>query len=282
MHHPEEPAADFDLVPVRAGVRSLRSRAHGETFHPVLGPLGEAEALHVRQQRLVERAAAMPDGTFVVWDVGLGAAANAIATLEAFRGFGGHARIELHSFEISTAALEFALQHAEELGYPAGHEATLRAILTEGSAQAGPIAWRLHRGDYRKCLREAPAPHAIFHDPYSPRANPAMWSLECFGRVHAALSPDAPCLMTSYTRSTAVRVTLLLAGFFAGHGVAIADKTETTVAANRLDLLEAPLEAAWLRRVRASTRSAPLRDNGPGGAISDADLERLREHPQFR
>ena len=56
---------------------SLRSLLHGETFHPVVGPMAEARELHVGQSRLVERA--RETGRLVVWDVGLGAAANAIA-----------------------------------------------------------------------------------------------------------------------------------------------------------------------------------------------------------
>jgi hypothetical protein len=49
----------------------------------VIGPEAEAEALHVRQLRLPERLRTR--GEFVIWDVGLGAAANAIAVLRAIR-----------------------------------------------------------------------------------------------------------------------------------------------------------------------------------------------------
>ena len=256
-----DPSAEYELVTVRFGARSLRSRRHGETFHPVLGPLEEARKLHVGQQRLVERAAAEA-GRLVIWDVGLGAAANAVAVLDAFREFRGSARIELHSFDATTAPLDFARRHADALGYPAPHAEALRQLSEEGFAQAGPVAWRLHHGDFRECLHGAPTPAAIFFDPYSPRANPEMWSLGCFRRVSACLSPAVPCLLTSYTRSTAVRVTLLLAGLQVGRGAPIAEKNETTIAANLPGLLAAPLDRAWLQRVRASTRSAPLDEEG--------------------
>jgi hypothetical protein len=90
-----------------------------------------------------------------------------------------------------------------------------------------------------------------------------------------------PCLLTNYTRSTAVRVTLLLAGFFVGCGHATGEKDQTTVASNTLDLLDEPLDAAWLRRVERSTRSGPHRAHGGEQRISSADMERLRQHPQF-
>ncbi|MEO7317758.1 MAG: tRNA-guanine(34) transglycosylase, partial [Chthoniobacteraceae bacterium] len=60
---------EFQIVTVQSGDRSVRSLEFGETFHPVIGPMAEARALHVRGQRLVERAAAW-QGTFTVWDVG--------------------------------------------------------------------------------------------------------------------------------------------------------------------------------------------------------------------
>jgi len=74
----------FRLVRLRNGAQSVHALAYGETMHPGLGPAAEAEALYVKQLQLVERLR-QHDGEFVVWDVGLGAAANAIALLRAAR-----------------------------------------------------------------------------------------------------------------------------------------------------------------------------------------------------
>ncbi len=269
----------FELVTVQSGARSLRSREFGETFHPVIGPMAEAVALHVRQQRLTERAAAT-DGPFVIWDVGLGAAANAVAVLEAFAAEQG-GRVELHSFDHTTAPLAFALAHAEALGYLAPHAAAVEHLLTEGSWPAERLTWIFHPGDFRTSMLATPAPHAVIYDPYSPAANPELWTLEHFTALHAALDPARPCLFTNYTRSTAVRVTLLLAGFYVGHGHATGEKDQTTIAANAPGLLDEPLDRRWLGRVARSTRSAPLRANAAAGPISAADRERLEAHPQF-
>jgi tRNA U34 5-methylaminomethyl-2-thiouridine-forming methyltransferase MnmC len=277
MHHPPE---DFEIVTVASGARTLRSRAHGETFHPVVGPMREARGLHVEQQQLVERAGEV-EGAFVIWDVGLGAAANAVAVLEAFRGFSGAARVELHSFDSTSAPLAFAVTHAEALEYVAAHRATIGQLLDTGLAHDGAVEWRLHRGDFRALLDAAPAPHAILFDPYSPRANPELWTLEHFTALVARLDPARPCLWSNYTRSTAVRVTLLLGGFYVGHGAATGEKDQTTLASNTRELLTAPLDRAWLQRVRRSTAAAPLRENAAPGPISESDWEALLAHPQF-
>jgi hypothetical protein len=219
----------------------------------------------------------------VIWDIGLGPAANAITAIESLRDLGKP--VEIHSFEIDTEVLEFALQHAQALQYLAGWEESIGELLTTGVAHPAPgILWKLHRGDFSRSTPEAPAPSAIFFDPYSPARNAEMWSLETFRMImEAVASPDAPdCTMTNYTRSTSVRVTMLLAGWFVGTGVATGEKEETTIAANRPSLLEKPLDAAWLSRVRSSTNSSPLRGrNYERGPIAPEDYARLIAHPQF-
>ena len=270
--------AEFQIVTVQSGDRSVRSLEFGETFHPVIGPMAEARALHVRGQRLVERAAA-GQGTFIVWDVGLGAAANAVAVLELC----ADRCVEIHSFDRTSGPLAFALQHAAELEYLAPFRATIEMLLEKGRARLGNIEWHFHRGDFGESMHRPgiPAPDAVLYDPYSPATNADMWTLEHFTRLHARLDPARPCLLTNYTRSTAVRVALLLSGFFVGCGHATGEKDQTTIAANASDLLEEPLPHSWLDRVMRSTRGAPLRLGKAGSRIAADDLARLRAHPQF-
>lgn len=270
----------YALVTVQSGARSVRSLACGETFHPVIGPMQEAVALHVRGQRLVERARAS-HGPFVIWDVGLGAAANALAALEALAGF----PVEMHSFDRTLAPLAFARGAAAELGYLAPWEEAVDSLLARGEWRdpQRAVRWVVHRGDFREGMMQAPSPQAVFYDPYSPRTNPELWTLEHFTALRSRIGDESECLLTNYTRSTAVRVTLLLAGFCVGRGGATGEKDQTTAAANRPGLLDDPLDAAWLARVSRSTRGAPLRaDSGDGGPIAAEDFARLRAHPQFR
>ena len=145
-------------------------------------------------------------------------------------------------------------------------------LVEMGRVDAGNVAWFFHPGDFR-VEAAPPPPHAIMYDPYSPAANPGMWTLEHFAQLRAQLCE--PCTLTSYSRSTAVRVTLALAGFHIGRGKATGEKDETTVAATHRELLAEPLGSEWLGRVRRSTRSAPLREGGPAGPISEADFARL-------
>jgi len=238
--------------------------------------MAEARGLHVAQSRLVERAAC--GRAFVVWDVGLGAAANAIAVLEAFAEQPCAAGVELHSFDCATGPLEFAMRHAGELGYLPAWKREVGELLACRQTIAGCVRWHFHTVDFREFVSESEVtrPDAILYDPYSPATNPGMWTLDHFTRLRSCLDPGRPCTLTSYSRSTAVRVTLALAGFFVGRGGAIGEKDQTTVAATHRELLHEALGHEWLGRVERSTRGSPLRDGGKGGPISPEDLERLR------
>lgn len=270
----------FELITLKSGHTSLRLLSNRETFHPVIGPEAEARALHVVQQRIVERS--QDYQPFIIWDVGLGAAANAVAAIDALADVRND--VELHSFDHTLAPLRFACDHSEHLVYIQPHRAAIDELMQKGQVKIGRVHWYLHRADFRDSLSRSdlPAPHAIFYDPYSATSNPEMWTLEHFTKLRQALDDTRPCLLTNYTRSTAVRSTWLLAGFYVGIGVGIGEKDQTTIAANELSLLERPLSLDWLKQVAASQNSNPLREAGAiYGPMNAADFERLRQHPQF-
>lgn len=110
-----------------------------------------------------------------------------------------------------------------------------------------------------------------------------MWTLPLFTNLFRLLDPACPCVLTTYSRSTMLRVTLLLAGFFVGRGMATGLKEETSVAANHWSLLDEPLERRWLERARRSDCAEPL--GVPvyrRTALSAENWERLKAHAQFQ
>ncbi len=276
----------YELVQLKNGTWSVRSVAEGETFHPVIGPVAEAEALYVRQLRLAERFASAP-GEFVLWDVGLGAAANVLTALRAVGGIAG--RIRVVSFDHTLEPLRFALGAPDRLEFIAGFEPALEQLLAVGRAEfrhgAAEVRWETHLGDFPSLLDSAaaatcPAPHAILFDAYSPARNAAMWTRPLFARLRELAGTD--CTLATYSRATILRTTLLLAGWFVGAGHATGEKEETTLAATRRELLAEPLPTAWLERVRRSTSAEPLEEPVYRQApLSAVNWERLLRHPQF-
>jgi len=264
----------FDLVTVPGGARSLRSLEHGETFHPGIGPMEEANVLHVAQHRLEHRMR-VGEG-FVIWDVGLGAGANALAVVEAVLAMKTTARVELRSFDQTLEPLRFALKHAGDLGYPARWEREIAVVLKDGKVDIGRVSWRIELGDFRERVVDCagPGPRAVLFDPYSPAANPGMWRREVFRAIRERADED--CTLTTYSRSTVTRVDLLCAGWHVGRGAATGEKTETTIAATRLEELREPLGRDWLDRVRRSTAPG-LRDGGKTAEGVASELEACKQ-----
>src|SRR5437773_11618301 len=120
-------------------------------------------------------------------------------------------------------------------------------------------------------------------DAFSPAKNPAMWTLPLFSRLFQQLDPNRPCALATYSRSTMLRVTLLLAGFYVGAGHATGEKEETTIAANTLGLIDKPLDRKWLQRARRSDCAEPLHEPVYKKArLSPETGEKLQNHLQFR
>ncbi len=281
-------AAGYRIVKLANGAHSVHSLAHHETFHPVVGPVAEAEALYVRQLRLVERVQ-RHQGEFVLWDVGLGAAANPITALRATRGV--RCSIHLLSFDHTPEPLAFALQHGETLSYLGGYEPHLERLLRDRHCafQDGlqTVRWDLHLADFptlltQPAMRDLAKPHVVMHDAFSPATNPAMWTQPLFSNLFRLLAPDRPCALPTYSRSTMLRVTLLLAGFYVGVGHATGEKEETTIAANAIELIAEPLDRRWLQRARRSTSAEPFWEPVYRQApLSPATWDKLQQHPQF-
>lgn len=275
--------SEFELVTLKSGIKSLRSLDCQEIFHPAIGPVNEATLLHIEQQRMVERS--LNCKKFVIWDVGLGAAANAITALEAFKNT--PVEIELHSFDRSTRPLEFALKHSQDLEYLVGYEDPIRELVRNQKVKVGTkIEWNFHPGDFTQWIQRkdstVSSPHSIVYDPYSPAKNPEMWTLDVFTALRKHLDPHSECLLSHYSRSTAIRTTLLLAGFFVGVGRHIGTKAETTLASNQLHLLNQPLDRNWLKKLPNSQNSAPLKNPVyTQSTISSEDFEKIRTLPQF-
>lgn len=262
-----------EVVRTRGGALAMRSCDAGEIMHPGVGPLREAELLYVAQSRLGERLRART-GELVLFDVGLGAGSNALAArAESERAPSTAARLSLVSFERDFGALTLALEHPAAFALDGEAGVAARALLADGAHQTARTSWRLSRGELLDALAREPArADVVFWDPFSPRANPELWTVAAFATLRRAAADR--CVVYTYSASTATRVALLLAGFAVGIGDPIGDKAETTAAAVRSDDLARPLPRAWLSRL--SRADAPLPRDAPPDAAA-----RVAAAPQF-
>jgi queuine tRNA-ribosyltransferase len=264
------------VVRTRQGHLAVRCDQAGEVMHPGVGPLVEARELYVSQSRLGERLRAPAATPLVLFDVGLGAGSNALAARAESEGAPASARpLHLISFERDLGALALALEpdHRDAFGLQGTSAEAARALLAEGEHRSPRTWWQLRRGDLLQALgAEAARADVVFWDPFSPRANPGLWTVAAFAAVRARAG--ARCALYTYSSSTATRVAMLLAGWAVGVGQAIGDRAETTAAAVEVGDLRQPLGHRFLERLARS--QAVL----PADAPADA-RDRIAAAPQF-
>ena len=278
----------YEIHIAREGFASIRHVASGEIMHSRMNPMDEAERLYVGQSRLAERLREAIE-PLVIWDVGLGAAANAMAAIHCYEEQAAHAPVRpmrIISFENDLDSLALAFQRNELFPY-LRHSAPA-ALLENGAwqsrAHAG-LSWSVVRGDFPASIKDTPAaPDLIFYDMFSSNTCPEHWKLETFEQLFAACGGRAVELFT-YTCSTAARVALLAAGFYVARGSDAGVKEETTIALTPEALRTAtgcPLEllsAAWLAKWHRSCAKFP-REVHPDDHSS---FERLiLAHEQFQ
>jgi queuine tRNA-ribosyltransferase len=263
-----EPVPRGPGLPARG---SVRQRSSGETMHSFVDPIGEAEALYVAQSGLRELLS-IEGPELVLWDVGLGAATNAMAALAAAAD--GPRELRIVSFEQDLDPLRLALLHPDRFAH-LRHRAP-HAILREGRWEAPGVRWELLRGDFAVTLDEAPAPDLVFYDPFSYKADVPLWTPSFFARLRGRCERSA---LYTYSTSTAVRGALLSAGFFVGRGAPTGPKTETTAAYTHAEDARVPLLGPeWLRKWEKSSARLPAEVAADPAAYE----ARIREHLQWR
>jgi queuine tRNA-ribosyltransferase len=271
-------------VVVQGDIGRIRDTLSGEVMHSVNDPVEEAHTLYVEQSRLVQRLQCANEQPLVVWDVGLGAAANAMTAVLAVETMDPQVRarrLMLVSFENDLDSLKLALKHTQWFKHL--RHAAPRQLLQKNRwlSASGTIDWLLLPGDFSVCKFDAPPPDVVFFDPFSLKTDSALWTLASFRELADICAGKAVELFT-YSYSTKVRAALLAAGFYVAKGRATGPKSETTIGLSP-GALALPhdrelLGEEWLKKWQRSDAQAPLGAAADDGAWHDA----VSGHPQFR
>src|SRR5690606_35681498 len=253
------------------GFVSIRQISSGEIMHSVNPPQVEAENLYLNPSRVIERLKEQDE--VVIWDVGLGAASNAMAVILArLKESGSFGKLRIISFENDLDPLRLAVRNSS--GFPHLHHAAPQSLLKQGewNSDDHQIHWQLVYGDFLEKFEGQPLPDIIFYDPFSLNTDSPLWTAETFGRLYKYCQGKKVQLLT-YTASTAIRETLLAQGFFVGYGPATGPKANTTMAFTDLEqaltLGANLLGPEWLTRwERSGARKVEL-------------SQLVTSHPQF-
>jgi queuine tRNA-ribosyltransferase len=275
---------DYQLFSGTEGVFSLRQLSSGEVMHPGATPSHEANRLYVEQPELANRILENNEEPLIIWDVGLGAATNAMAALRLFEvttaQSGNELRnVQLFSFENDLDPLRLALNNHEK--FPHLHHAAPHALLQKHYWIKNNFEWRLITGNFLDKFDSCPIPDVVFYDPFSTKTDFSLWHAETFSRLFKHCASKDSSLYT-YSCSTAVRCNLLRAGYFVARGFSSGRQNETTVAYTPLAAKTRSrnlLSSSWIERWERSQVKFP-----PGTGLSEQEqFENLIiNHPQFK
>jgi len=264
---------------------SIRQRSSGEIMHARLPPIQEARELYVEQSRLAERLqSATSNAPLVLWDVGLGAAANAVAVIECYEKLTTPCRpLHMVSFENDLDSLRLALRHRDRFLY-LRHGGPI-TLLEKGKWQSRThpgLTWELVTGDFLETMTlPTLPPEVIFYDMFSSKTTQSVWSVEAFTRLFAVCKGH-PADFFTYSSSTAIRAALLVAGFYVAAGQGTGLREETTIACTPSAVGAFAgrtfLGQSWIEKWQRSQAPFP-EDTLPESLASFK--EKILHHPQF-
>jgi queuine tRNA-ribosyltransferase len=292
VHHPKPSKkrklfklGSYEVHTAPEGFSSIRHIASGEIMHSRTPPMDEAKALYIEQSRLAERLREENAEPLVIWDVGLGAAANAMAAISVYEEQAAQATVRplrIVSFENDLDSLKLARLNNNLFLYlrHAGPDGILKHGQWKSETHVG-LEWELVLGDFPATMPQASAPpDLIFFDMFSSKTNGDQWTLDAFRRLFAACC-GRPVELFTYTCSTAIRAALLIAGFHVAKGRRTGEKLETTVAITPqacAATTQELLSGAWLERWKRSGAKFPAEISVDQYPVFE---RMILEHPQF-
>ena len=269
---------DYEVHESSRGFSSIRQVSSGEIMHSVNPPEEEARNVYLKPSRIDSRFEGQDE--VIIWDVGLGAASNAMAVIQEYENLVPPKKIRIESFELDLDPLKLAIKHPHRFKH-LRHQAPHRLLENqEWVNSTGALGWRLFEGDFLVRMNEAEKPDLVFYDPFSTKVDAPLWTAQAFRALFQA-TQGKPVMVMTYTVSTLVRAILISEGFYVGSGAASGPKSETTVAFNTLPaepFRSMLLGPEWLARWERSGAKAP------SGLSEEALLQfetRVRNAPQF-
>lgn len=247
----------FKPETVRTADNSLTffSAEYGEAYHSASGALTESIHKFIKPCRIETLAR---KGKLRILDIGFGLGYNIVTALQAARSVRGGCEMEIISLEksilqppeLDMLELPPEFRHYYEL---------VKEMAIKRDVEEDGIRLSLLEGDARKKIEETNAPFdAVFLDPFSPRKNPELWTVEFFRQIFGRMTETA--ILATYSSATPVRCGLVEAGMKIGPGPGDSMKRGGTLATKKGYI--PALSEKETRRLEISPERRPYYDPG--------------------
>jgi tRNA U34 5-methylaminomethyl-2-thiouridine-forming methyltransferase MnmC len=194
----EKLPARHQLVITKDQSLSLFNETFQENLHSTEGAISETIYNFIEGCELLNHKGPV----LSVLEVGFGTGLGFFETLKFLRKFFPEKKLMFYSLEIDR---DLALWALRDLPF------TQNSNFLES---CGPDYYlRVILGEATKSLEDIKIGpfDAIYHDPFSPKKNPTLWTKEWFAKLLSLAGPK--CILSTYSAATSIRLALLKAGW---------------------------------------------------------------------
>jgi tRNA U34 5-methylaminomethyl-2-thiouridine-forming methyltransferase MnmC len=198
-----------------------------EHYHTLSGAFEEAVEKHLIPSTLLDKITTQED--VVIADVCFGLGYNSIAALARVWEVNPSQHITLFAFENDPEILS----KIKEIDFPQPYHyavAKLLQLLQHGTYEDDTLSATFFLGDAQEELKRLAnnSVDVVFFDPFSPKKQPDMWTIELFSTLYAAMKQGG--VLTTYSCARIVREHLAAAGFTASDGPVVGRTSPSTIA----------------------------------------------------
>lgn len=229
------------IVTTRDGSHTVYSNRFDQHYHNPNGAVAESRYVFFEQTGLPEGLKNREQGNIL--EVGFGTGLNLLLLLDYYLENNSRAKITYHSIEGYPLNSQIAgsFNYKEHIANPelASEVTPIFDSLDEGMNEIDiipNISVKLFNGLFDDYPSGDIAANYIFHDAFSPNANPELWTGEVFQKLKKCSSPDV--ILSTYCAASAARGAMAWAGWKIARARGALGKREMTLAALDENLLK--------------------------------------------
>lgn len=229
-----------EIRSTRDGSHTLYSGRYSQHYHNPNGAVAESRYVFFEMSGLKEALEA--HDTIEILEIGFGTGLNLLLLLDYFLQLDAKTQITYHTVEAYPMDPETArqLNYGDHIAHPRlmPDIASMFEGLVEGVNLFEPVPGvqvRLFNGTFGEFRPDGLSADFIFHDPFSPEANPELWTGKVFEKIRSFSAPDA--VLTTYGAASAARGAMASAGWKVARAPGALGKREMTVASPEADRL---------------------------------------------
>ncbi|WP_456484872.1 tRNA (5-methylaminomethyl-2-thiouridine)(34)-methyltransferase MnmD [Desulfurobacterium sp.] len=257
------------------GSPTFFSEEYGEPYHSITaGAFREAEEKFIKPCRVRET---LRERDLKILDVCFGLGFNSVSAVKVASEAGR--RLLIIGFEKDIDVIKASLRL--DWGDMSGFKVVLKELLRNRSFEDGfltlnycdkELGVRVFIGEGRGVVKRISDSYrdffdVVFHDPFSPKVNPELWSFDFFKKISEMVRKGG--ILATYSSSLPVRKALQMAGFGVREGIAVGRKSKSTVAVKGAETV---LPDKLKRKLESSIFAVPYRDpylNDPPALIKN-------------